>query len=97
MKVRLHPDAERDIEDAAAFYEHAASAVLAARFVKEFRHVVSLLQAQPMLGVPGAGGRRTFGMRVFPYSVVYELSPEALTILVVRHQRRHPRVGARRR
>lgn len=97
MKVRLHPAAERDIEDAAAFYEQAASAVLAARFVKEFRHVVNLLQAQPLLGVPGPGGRRTLGMRVFPYSVVYEVSTEGLTVLVVRHQRRHPRVGARRR
>jgi toxin ParE1/3/4 len=97
LNVRLHPAAERDVEDAAAFYERAASPVLAARFVQEFWHVVSLLREQPLLGVPGSGERRSFGLRVFPYSVVYEVSAESITVLVVRHQRRHPDVGLRRR
>lgn len=97
MNVLLHPAAERDIEDAAAFYEQAASPLLAARFVREFWHVANLLREQPLLGVPGPCGRRSFGLRVFPYSVVYEVSPAAITVLVVRHQRRHPGVGLRRR
>ncbi len=37
MKVTLHPGAEKDIEEAAAFYEREGSAVLAARFVAEFK------------------------------------------------------------
>ena len=37
MKVTLHPGAERDIEQAAAFYEREGSAALAARFIAEFK------------------------------------------------------------
>ena len=37
MKVTLHPDANRDIEEAAAFYEREGSAILAARFMAEFK------------------------------------------------------------
>lgn len=97
MKVVLHPAAEQDVEQAAAFYEREASPLLAARFVKEFWHVVALLRRQPLLGAPGQSGRRSFGLRVFPYQVVYLHTPEVLTVLVVRHHRRHPHVGARRR
>lgn len=97
MKVELHPAAERDLEEAAAFYERAASPRLAARFLKEFWHLVELLRAQPTLGVPQERGRRSFGLRVFPYLVVYEQRFEdTLTVLVVRHHRRHPSVGRRR-
>ena len=43
MRVSLHPAAERDIEEAAEFYEREGSAVLAARFIFEFRKLSALL------------------------------------------------------
>lgn len=33
MRVSLHPAAERDLHDAASFYEREGSAILAGRFV----------------------------------------------------------------
>jgi plasmid stabilization system protein ParE len=96
LKVVLHPAAELDLEAAAAFYERQGSPALAARFIKEFWHAASLLLEQPDIGAPRNRGRRSFGLRVFPYSVVYEPTPDGITVLVVRHHRRHPSVGARR-
>lgn len=97
MKVTLHPAAERDIAAAAEFYEQKASPVLAARFIQEFKHVVRLPTEHPDIGAPRPNGRRTFGMRVFPYSVMYVAKPQGIEVLVVRHDRRHPGFGGRRR
>jgi hypothetical protein len=43
MRVILHPGAERDVAEAAAFYEFEASPALAGRFVAEFERVAKLL------------------------------------------------------
>ncbi|MFT7721582.1 MAG: type II toxin-antitoxin system RelE/ParE family toxin [Roseateles sp.] len=97
MKLTLHPEAERDLADAAAFYEREASPVLAARFIGEFKHVVGLLAAHPDIGAPRANGCRSFGLRVFPYSVVYRVRPDGIEVLVVRHDHRRPGFDSRRR
>lgn len=97
MKVTLHPAAERDIEAAAEFYERKASPLIAARFVKEFKHVIALLLENPGMGAPRAGGRRSFGLRVFPYNVLYKVAPDAIQVLVVRHDRRRPGFGSQRK
>ena len=43
MKITLHPGAEQDIQEAAAFYEREGSSVLAARFVAEFKRLSNVL------------------------------------------------------
>ena len=53
MKITLHPGAEQDIQEAAAFYEREGSSVLAARFVAEF------LVVKHDGKRPGYGGART--------------------------------------
>jgi len=66
MKVKLHPGAENDIREAAAFYEREGSPVLAARFIAEFKRLASLLIEHPNIGSPRSKGRRGFAMSVFP-------------------------------
>ncbi|MBK7953610.1 MAG: type II toxin-antitoxin system RelE/ParE family toxin [Candidatus Accumulibacter sp.] len=60
MKVTLHPGAEQDIQEAAAFYERQGSAVLAARCVAEFKRLSSLLVEYPAIGSPRTSDRRGF-------------------------------------
>lgn len=60
MKVTLHPAAEQDVREAAAFYEREGSPVLAARFVAEFKRLAVLLLEHPEIGSPRANGRRGF-------------------------------------
>ena len=96
MIVTLHPGAERDVDEAAAFYEREGSPVLAARFVAEFKRLSRLLVAHPGIGSPRSKGRRGFSMSVFPYTVIYRADADEIKILVVKHDSKHPRFGSTR-
>lgn len=96
MKVTLHPAAERDLEKAAEFYEREGSAALAARFVLEFRAATRLLLQHPEMGSRRLGGRRGLSMNVFPFTVIYRVSPDDIKILVVKHDRKRPSYGSSR-
>jgi toxin ParE1/3/4 len=43
MKVFLHPGAEKGIQEAAEFYEREGTPAVAARFVREFKRLTSLI------------------------------------------------------
>jgi toxin ParE1/3/4 len=96
MKVTLHPAAEQDVHEAAAFYEREGSPIVAARFVAEFKRLATLLLEHPEIGSPRSSGRRGFPMRVFPYTVVYRVIAEDIKILVVKHDSKRPGFGRRR-
>jgi plasmid stabilization system protein ParE len=96
MTYSLHPGAERDLADALSYYRHQTSRVVAIRFLDEFERVAKLLAEFPELGSLGAKGKRTFSLRVFPYSVVYRPASVGVKILILRHQHRRPGYGSRR-
>jgi plasmid stabilization system protein ParE len=96
MRVTLHPAAEHDLVEAAAFYEREGSAALAARFVAEFKRTAALLTKQPEIGSPRSGGRRGIAMTIFPYTVIYKVVGDELKILVVKHDSRRPGYGGAR-
>lgn len=97
MSYSLHPDAERDIADALDFYTEQAGPLVAQRFLREFERVAALLVEHPRFGAPTTRERRTFPLRVFPYSVIYRELETGVRILVVRHQHRMPGFGGARR
>ena len=97
MKATIHPDAEEDIAEAAAFYERDGSPALAARFVAEVKRIVSLVLANPGLGTPRKGGRKFFPARVFPYAIIYRQTEEGIYVLVLRRHSRRPKFGIGRK
>lgn len=96
MKVTLHPAAEQDIQEAAAFYEREGTPIVAARFVAEFKRLATLLLEHPEIGLPRSKDRRGFSMSVFPYTVIYRASADEIKILVVKHDSKRPGFGGRR-
>ena len=96
MKVTLHPAAEQDLLEAAAFYEREGSPALAARFVSEFRRLAALLAEHPEIGSLRAGGRRGFAMSVIPYTVIYRPGSAEVKGLVIKHDSRRPGYGGSR-
>lgn len=96
MNVTVHPDAERDLVEAASFYEREVSTALAVRFVAEFRRMSRLIAVNPGIGTPRARGRRFFPFRIFPYGVIYLVRPGDIHILIVRRDRRRPGFGGTR-
>ena len=97
MTYSLHPGAEQDSSDALDFYVQQAGLRVAQRFFSEFERVVNLLVEHPSLGTPTTRGRRSFPLRVFPYSVVYREIKDGICIVVVRHHHRKPGFGGARR
>lgn len=96
MKVTLHPEALRDIEAAAAFYERRGSPAVAARFVAEFERTAKVLVANPGIGTPRTRDRRGFPTTGFPYTIIYRQVPDGIHVLVVKHDRRRPSHGGGR-
>jgi len=96
MKITVHPGAEKDVHEAAAFYEREGSPVLAAKFIAEFKRLSKLLIEHPVIGSPRTKGRRGFSMSVFPYTVIYRAGAEEIKILVVKHDRKRPGYGGTR-
>lgn len=96
MKVTLQPAAEADVLEAAEFYEATGSALVAAKFVAEFKRVSQLLLEFPGIGSPRSRGRRGFGLSYFPYTVIYRSTTDGITVLVVKHDRRRPGYGVKR-
>jgi plasmid stabilization system protein ParE len=97
MKVTVLPAAEADVLEAAAFYEVTGSALVAAKFVSEFKRVADLLLEFPDIGAPRSRGRRGFGLSLFPYTIIYRPQPDGITVLVVKHDRRRPDYGGGRK
>jgi plasmid stabilization system protein ParE len=86
----LHPEAEKELVEAFAFYKEQASNAVARAFLREFGRVANLLVANPGFGTPTGGGRRSYPLRHFPYSLIYRPTENGIRILVVGHQQRRP-------
>jgi plasmid stabilization system protein ParE len=96
MNIRLHPAAEQDVAEAAAFYEQAGSAKLAARFIAEFKRLTGQVLERPHIGAPRARGRRGLGMKRFPYTVIYRVDADEIMVMVVKHDSKYPGFGGKR-
>ena len=90
MTYSLHPEAARELEDAFNFYREQGGSRLAQAFLAEFERVAILLVSNPDFGTPSSGGRRSFPLRRFPYSLIYRGLSADVRILVVGHQHRKP-------
>ena len=89
MTAGFHPLADRELTEAAAFYE-ARAAGLGSRFLDDADAALRVLGAHPALGRPLSATIRSLPFRRFPYSLVYEINAGRIVILAVAHQRRRP-------
>ena len=90
MIYLLHPEAAKELEDAFTFYREQGGNRLAHAFLSEFERVAQLLLSNPDFGTPSTGGRRSYPLRRFPYSLIYRATIDNIRILVVGHQHRRP-------
>ena len=97
MKLVIAPAALAELHDAAAFYTLKANAKLGLSFVGEFERAANLVLANPLLGSEFRNNRRRYLLRRFPYSIVYQATPEELRILAVAHHTRRPGYWAQRK
>jgi plasmid stabilization system protein ParE len=89
MKYEFHPEAERELHEAAARYESEVSE-LGLRFVDEIERVIRLLLEHPDLGSRLDDELRHFVLRRFPFSVVYAVMKDVVLVLAIAHGSREP-------
>ncbi|MBD5804154.1 Plasmid stabilization system protein [Azoarcus sp. Aa7] len=96
MKLRILRAAEADIDHAIDYYRDIAGPGVAAEFYREFRRVARTVQERPGLGHAVGRSVRAFGLRRFPFDLVYRADADAVTIVAVAHHRREPAYWRRR-
>lgn len=88
MNYWLHPEAEKDLREAAEFYREQAGTALSQSFIAEFEHSVTLLIRYPALGAVWRHGKRRLVTRRFPFGSIYTVVGDQIRILAVAHQSR---------
>ena len=87
--VRIRPDAERDIEDAAQWYELQRQG-LGHEFMDSVEQTLNRISENPSLyPVVYRSSRRALTSR-FPFGVHYVVNGGTVVVMAVMHARRHP-------
>lgn len=96
MRLEFHPDADRELREAARRYESEAPGV-GERLAEEVKRVTDLLLEHPTIGNEIGSGRRKFSLHRFPFTLIYVPSAAVLHVLAVAHDRRWPNYWRLRR
>lgn len=86
----LHPDAEAELGDAAVYYAEHVNRAIAEAFLMEYQRVRNLIIENPQRGPHIAFGLRAYHFDRFPFSLIYEESPNGPQFYAVAHQSREP-------
>jgi plasmid stabilization system protein ParE len=97
MRLVLHPKVYGDIDTIMQRYEREASPQLASDFYAELRQLMVEAAKRPKSFAIRERDLRRVNLERFPYHFLFRIIGDAVRILVVRHHRRHPSLGARRR
>jgi plasmid stabilization system protein ParE len=87
--VRFHAEAEAEMMDAAVWYEQQQQG-LGARFLASIQDGVNRTQLSPRLFAIVEGNSRRCLLKTFPFSIIFEIKPDALIVLAIMHHRRDP-------
>ena len=89
--VAFHPEAEREIDAAVAYYEAERNG-LGLEFQAELEDAVKALRRDPeRWPIHGKYGLRKYRLKRFPYNLFYLGLENCLRIAAVAHQERRPR------
>ena len=97
MAVIFHPRVQKDLNAALSFYETEGGPRLADRFFSEVTAVAEKVGRNPQYFHFAGEGRRRVALDSFPYHFLFEERPEGVLFLVLRHDKRHPSFGLRRK
>lgn len=89
LRLRIRPEAERDLEDAAAWYEEQRSG-LGREFLEKMLQCMQRVTEQPQLyPLLYRNTRRALAHR-FPFGVFYRVEEEIIVVVAVMHGSRDP-------
>lgn len=86
---RFHPDAELEMNQAAAWYENQQK-TLGRRFLTSIQDALNRIQLHPELYPIVEGGVRRCLLRTFPFGVLFRVTPGVFVVIAVMHLNRDP-------
>jgi plasmid stabilization system protein ParE len=89
IEVRLLPEAEDDLAEAAVFLEGRVPG-LGERLTAEVEHAIERLRENPHVGPHLGRGVHKLRVNRFPYNLVYRVLSTEVLVLAVAHHRRRP-------
>ena len=90
MKLIVLNAAQAELEEAQAYYLQHATPRIAAAFVADYQNSAGRLLEFQLTGSPVSKRLRILPFRHFPYSIIYQVNAEFVTVRAVAHQRRRP-------
>ena len=97
MRLDLHPKVHPDVHAIMEYYERVASPELADNFYSELRSFMLEAAERPESFSIRERDLRRANLHRFPYHFLFRIVGDSVRILVVRHHRRRPSLGIRRR
>jgi len=88
--VRLRPEAERDVSEAAAWYEGQREG-LGDEFLDELLNTLTIIAQNPNLYPVIHRETHRALIHRFPFGVFYQVEGRQVAVLAVMHAKRHPR------
>jgi len=88
---------QRDLQSALGYYDGVGGPKLGDRFFSEVEAAVAAIMRNPQGHHFSDGGLRRVSLGSFPYHILYEADDEIIWVAVLRHDRRHPNFGLRRK
>lgn len=96
VEVRLRPEAEQDVAEAALWYD-ANEPGLGAQFVDQVQVTLNTIAEQPKAFTAVHKTVRRALVKRFPFGVFYQIDEDGVIVIAVLHGSRHPRSWKGRR
>ena len=95
MTLQFHPAVQKDFNEAIDYYESQGGTHLADRFEAEFRISVAAIKAGPTRFpyYQKSDRFRRIRLKGFPFLIVYRANAADIRVMILKHERRHPRFG----
>ena len=84
------PAAQAELAEAIHWYASERGVDASVKFEAAVQRALNLLVLMPELGTITFSGMRCWPLKQFPYTLVYRVQGELLTVLAVAHQSREP-------
>ena len=99
VTIEFHPAVQEDFNQALDYYEAEGGLHLADRFEGEFCACVAAIKRAPrqFSFYLKSDVLRRIRLESFPYVIVYREKGAVVRIVLLKHERRHPRFGMGRR
>ncbi len=88
-RTSFHELAERELNDAALYYEQESTG-LGAKFLDEIERYLDAITKNPYAGQKVRGQVRRRILRTFPYGILYSVKDDRIRILAIMNLKRRP-------